>query len=172
MVNYAVSAQLPLLNIVKCLKKIMHCHVVSRKIDVKEPSVDDTIDILRGLKPRYEEFHNVEYTDEALVTAVQLSAKHIHERFLPDKAIDVIDEAGAYKRLGVIPDADDIDAEESFIAEIEQDFDAQIDADTEDLDGATYSDSEMQDEAETAKANDRAKSFNDSKQAKGKKNHR
>lgn len=43
--------------------------------------MDDTIDILRGLKPRYEEFHNVEYTDEALVTAVQLSAKHIHERF-------------------------------------------------------------------------------------------
>ena len=147
-------------------------HALSRrfqKIDVKEPSVDDTIDILRGLKPRYEEFHNVEYTDEALVTAVQLSAKHIHERFLPDKAIDVIDEAGAYKRLGVIPDADDIDAEESFIADIEQDFDAQIDADTEGLDGATYSDSEMQDEAETAKANDRAKSFNDSKQAKSKK---
>ena len=148
-------------------------HALSRrfqKIDVKEPSVDDTIDILRGLKPRYEEFHNVEYTDEALVTAVQLSAKHIHERFLPDKAIDVIDEAGAYKRLGVIPDADDIDAEESFIADIEQDFDAQIDADVEGLGGDTYSDSEMQDEAETAKANDRAKSFSESKSAKAKKN--
>ena len=147
-------------------------HALSRrfqKIDVKEPSVDDTIDILRGLKPRYEEFHNVEYTDEALVTAVQLSAKHIHERFLPDKAIDVIDEAGAYKRLGVIPDADDIDAEESFIADIEQDFDAQIDADVEGLNGDTYSDSEMQDEAETAKANDRAKSFSESKSAKAKK---
>ena len=147
-------------------------HALSRrfqKIDVKEPSVDDTIDILRGLKPRYEEFHNVEYTDEALVTAVQLSAKHIHERFLPDKAIDVIDEAGAYKRLGVIPDADDIDAEESFIADIEQDFDAQIDADVEGLDGDTYSDSEMQDEAETAKANDRAKSFSESKSAKARK---
>lgn len=148
-------------------------HALSRrfqKIDVKEPSVDDTIDILRGLKPRYEEFHNVEYTDEALVTAVQLSAKHIHERFLPDKAIDVIDEAGAYKRLGVIPDANDIDAEESFIADIEQDFDAQIDADVEGLNGDTYSDSEMQDEAQTAKANDRAKSFSESKSAKAKKN--
>ena len=147
-------------------------HALSRrfqKIDVKEPSVDDTIDILRGLKPRYEEFHNVEYTDEALVTAVQLSAKHIHERFLPDKAIDVIDEAGAYKRLGVIPDADDIDAEESFIADIEQDFDAQIDTDVEGLDGDTYSDSEMQDEAETAKANDRAKSFSETRSAKAKK---
>ena len=146
-------------------------HALSRrfqKIDVKEPSVDDSIDILRGLKPRYEEFHNVEYTDEALVTAVQLSAKHIHERFLPDKAIDVIDEAGAYKRLGVIPDADDIDAEESFIADLEQDFDAQIDAE-EDIDGVTHSDidsNEMQDEADAAKANDRAQSSNDSKAAK------
>jgi ATP-dependent Clp protease ATP-binding subunit ClpA len=147
-------------------------HALSRrfqKIDVKEPSVDDSIDILRGLKPRYEEFHNVEYTDEALVTAVQLSAKHIHERFLPDKAIDVIDEAGAYKRLGVIPDADDIDAEESFIADLEQDFDAQIDANEEDLDGVTHSDidsNEMQDEADTAKANDRAQSSSEFKATK------
>ncbi|WP_372843584.1 ATP-dependent Clp protease ATP-binding subunit ClpA [Psychrobacter sp.] len=140
-------------------------HALSRrfqKIDVKEPSVDDTIDILRGLKPRYEEFHNVEYTDEALVTAVQLSAKHIHERFLPDKAIDVIDEAGAYKRLGVVADADDIAAEESFIADIEQDFDAQIEADSD-----AYDDNEMQDEADIAKANDRAKSSAD-KHVKGK----
>lgn len=145
-------------------------HALSRrfqKIDVKEPSVDDTIDILRGLKPRYEEFHNVEYTDEALVTAVQLSAKHIHERFLPDKAIDVIDEAGAYKRLGVVADADDIAAEESFIADIEQDFDAQIDADSEGLDSDAYDDNEMQDEADMAKANDRAKSSAD-KHVKGK----
>lgn len=141
-------------------------HALSRrfqKIDVKEPSVDDTIDILRGLKTRYEEFHNVEYTDEALVTAVQLSAKHIHERFLPDKAIDVIDEAGAYKRLGIVADLDDIDAEESFIADLEQDFDAQIDADEEGLDADnddiddkdTFN--EMQDEVKVAKANDRAK---------------
>ncbi len=142
-------------------------HALSRrfqKIDVKEPSVDDTIDILRGLKPRYEEFHNVEYTDEALVTAVQLSAKHIHERFLPDKAIDVIDEAGAYKRLGVVPDVDDIEAEESFIADLEQDFDAQIDAD---IDGDT--DNEMQDEAATAKASDSAKSADGVKLSKGQK---
>lgn len=151
-------------------------HALSRrfqKIDVKEPSVDDSIDILRGLKPRYEEFHNVEYTDEALVTAVQLSAKHIHERFLPDKAIDVIDEAGAYKRLGIVADLDDIDAEESFIANLEQDFDAQIDADEEGLGGDADDDSldetsatnEMQEEADTAKANDKA---NGSKKSKGK----
>ena len=151
-------------------------HALSRrfqKIDVKEPSVDDTIDILRGLKTRYEEFHNVEYTDEALVTAVQLSAKHIHERFLPDKAIDVIDEAGAYKRLGIVADLDDIDAEESFIADLEQDFDAQIDADEEGLDAGnddiddkdTFN--EMQDEAKVAKANDRAKA-DGSKKSKAK----
>ena len=151
-------------------------HALSRrfqKIDVKEPSVDDSIDILRGLKPRYEEFHNVEYTDEALVTAVQLSAKHIHERFLPDKAIDVIDEAGAYKRLGIVADLDDIDAEESFIANLEQDFDAQIDADEEGLGGdaddesldETSTANEMQEEANMAKANDKA---NGSKKSKGK----
>ena len=151
-------------------------HALSRrfqKIDVKEPSVDDTIDILRGLKTRYEEFHNVEYTDEALVTAVQLSAKHIHERFLPDKAIDVIDEAGAYKRLGIVADLDDIDAEESFIADLEQDFDAQIDADEEglDADNDNINDrdtfNEMQDEAKVAKANDRAKA-DGSKKSKAK----
>lgn len=136
-------------------------HALSRrfqKIDVKEPSVADSIDILRGLKPRYEEFHNVEYTDEALVSAVELSSKHIHERFLPDKAIDVIDEAGAYKRLGVIPDANDIAAEESFIADIEQEID---DADFEDVEGIEADDdmdSEMQDQAKLAKANDRSKS--------------
>ena len=149
-------------------------HALSRrfqKIDVKEPSVDDTIDILRGLKPRYEEFHNVEYTDEALVTAVQLSAKHIHERFLPDKAIDVIDEAGAYKRLGLVADTGDIEAEESFIATLEQDFDAQIDADEEGFDDDSMDDvdavNEMQEEADTAKANDRAHA-NDDKKSKGK----
>ena len=150
-------------------------HALSRrfqKIDVKEPSVDDTIDILRGLKPRYEEFHNVEYTDEALVTAVKLSAKHIHERFLPDKAIDVIDEAGAYKRLGIVADADDIEAEESFIANLEQDFDAQIDADDEgtdsDIDNLdSEASNEMQDEANLAKENDRAKSA-EHKKAKAK----
>lgn len=77
-------------------------HALSRrfqKIDIKEPSIEDSIDILRGLKPHYEAFHQVQYTDEALASAVKLSAKHIHERFLPDKAIDVIDEAGAYQRL-------------------------------------------------------------------------
>lgn len=77
-------------------------HALSRrfqKVDVNEPSIDETIDILRGLKKQYEKFHNVSYTDQALQSAVHLAVKHIHERFLPDKAIDVIDEAGAFVRL-------------------------------------------------------------------------
>lgn len=77
-------------------------HALARrfqKIDVNEPSINETIDILRGLKSRFEEFHHVEYDDSALTSAVELSAKYINDRFLPDKAIDVIDEAGAKCRL-------------------------------------------------------------------------
>jgi len=70
-----------------------------QKIDIVEPSNSETVDILRGLKSRFEDHHHVEYTDEALVAAVELSARHINDRFLPDKAIDVIDEAGARQRL-------------------------------------------------------------------------
>lgn len=70
-----------------------------QKIDVVEPSIADTIEILRGLKSRFEEHHRVEYAPEALKAAVDLSVKHIHDRFLPDKAIDVIDEAGARQQL-------------------------------------------------------------------------
>ena len=77
-------------------------HALSRrfqKIDVNEPSIAETIDILRGLKTKFEDFHHVQYDDKALVSAVELSAKFINDRFLPDKAIDVIDEAGAQRRL-------------------------------------------------------------------------
>ena len=66
-----------------------------QKIDVNEPSIPDTIAILKGLKPYYEEFHKVHYTDDAIETAVQLSARYMADRKLPDKAIDVIDESGA-----------------------------------------------------------------------------
>jgi len=69
------------------------------KIDVVEPSASDTIKILRGLKPYFEEFHGVRYTAEAITTAVDLAVRHITDRKLPDKAIDVIDEAGAYQKL-------------------------------------------------------------------------
>lgn len=70
-----------------------------QKIDIKEPSVNETIQILKGLKSRFEEHHNVVYTMPALESAVKLSERYITDRFLPDKAIDVIDEAGANRQL-------------------------------------------------------------------------
>lgn len=70
-----------------------------QKIDVNEPSVPDTIEILRGLKPYFEEFHKLRYTNDAIKAAVELSARYIHDRKLPDKAIDVIDETGASQML-------------------------------------------------------------------------
>ncbi|MCM8711470.1 ATP-dependent Clp protease ATP-binding subunit ClpA [Clostridium sp. SYSU_GA19001] len=70
-----------------------------QKIEIPETSLDDTYKILLGLRERYEEYHNVSYTDNALMAACELSIKYIQDRHLPDKAIDVIDEAGAYARL-------------------------------------------------------------------------
>ena len=70
-----------------------------QKIDVKEPSVDDSVKILKGLKPFFEEHHDVKYTADAIKTAVDLSFRYINDRKLPDKAIDVIDEAGAAQHL-------------------------------------------------------------------------
>ncbi len=70
-----------------------------QKIDIKEPSIEDTVKILRGLKPYYEEHHHVRYTNEAIRTAVELAARYINDRKLPDKAIDVIDEVGASQML-------------------------------------------------------------------------
>src|SRR5690625_2924320 len=70
-----------------------------QKVDVPEPSVDETYQILKGLKSRFEEHHGLRYTDPALRSAAELSERYINDRFLPDKAIDVIDEAGAYQQL-------------------------------------------------------------------------
>jgi ATP-dependent Clp protease ATP-binding subunit ClpA len=70
-----------------------------QKIDVNEPTIDDTVKILKGLKVYYEDFHKLKYTNDAIKTAVDLSAKYITDRKLPDKAIDVIDEAGAGQML-------------------------------------------------------------------------
>lgn len=87
-----------------------------QKIDIVEPTVPETIEILRGLKDRFEKHHHVEYTDAALIAAAELAARHINDRHLPDKAIDVIDEAGARQRL--LPEKtrkivlDEIDIEE------------------------------------------------------------
>ena len=77
-------------------------HALSRrfqKIDVAEPTVEQTVQILRGLKSHFEEHHGVRYSSAAITAAAQLAARHINDRFLPDKAIDVIDEAGAAQRL-------------------------------------------------------------------------
>jgi ATP-dependent Clp protease ATP-binding subunit ClpA len=85
-------------------------HALARrfqKIDVPEPSLQETVEILRGLKTRFEEHHGVTYEPEALQAAAELSAKHINDRRLPDKAIDVIDEAGANSRLQPVAERKD-----------------------------------------------------------------
>jgi ATP-dependent Clp protease ATP-binding subunit ClpA len=95
-----------------------------QKIEVKEPSIEDTYKILTGLKDKYEEYHNVKYSNEALKLAAELAAKYINDRHLPDKAIDVIDEAGASARLNASSDEiveiteKDIEKVVSFIAKI------------------------------------------------------
>ncbi|MCH3905394.1 MAG: AAA family ATPase [Lactobacillus sp.] len=70
-------------------------------VEVKEPSIEETIKILEGIKPRYEAYHHVHYTDEAINAAVKLSARYIQDRFLPDKAIDLLDEAGSRMNLTI-----------------------------------------------------------------------
>lgn len=80
-------------------------HALARrfqKIDIKEPTVDETIKILKGIKSHFESHHQIRYTIPALKAAAELSARYLRDRFLPDKAIDVVDEAGAYQRL--LPD--------------------------------------------------------------------
>ncbi|HON23621.1 MAG TPA: AAA family ATPase, partial [Syntrophales bacterium] len=83
----------------KCLEKDRALSRRFQSIDIPEPSVEDTVSILKGLKERYESYHQVVYTDEALQAAAELAARHINDRYLPDKAIDVMDEAGAKTRL-------------------------------------------------------------------------
>lgn len=99
-------------------------HALARrfqKIDVVEPTVEETVEILKGLRSKFVEHHAVEYSDEALRAAAELSARHINERHLPDKAIDVIDEAGASIRLmdeGNRPDTVDVALVEDVIAKM------------------------------------------------------
>ena len=96
-----------------------------QKIEISEPTIDETYQILCGLKSKYEEFHRVTYSESAIKMAAELSAKYINDRHLPDKAIDVIDEAGAYARLNAGDSEDileigdkDIERTVSFIAKI------------------------------------------------------
>ncbi|QJD58310.1 ATP-dependent Clp protease ATP-binding subunit ClpA [Pseudomonas sp. gcc21] len=92
-----------------------------QKVDVIEPSVEDTVQILRGLKSRFEEHHGIRYTDEALRAASELASRYINDRHMPDKAIDVIDEAGAYQRLKAVeerPECIDVAEVEAIVAKI------------------------------------------------------
>ena len=99
-------------------------HALTRrfqKIDVVEPSIAETVEILKGLKSRYEEHHGVLYLDEALAAAAELSARYINDRHLPDKAIDVVDEAGANLRLRPVaerPDSVTVEQVEAVVARI------------------------------------------------------
>ena len=81
------------------LKKTRLWSGVSQPVTVEEPGEEESISILKGLRPRYEEHHKVTITDDALSAAVRLSARYINDRFLPDKAIDLIDEASSKVRL-------------------------------------------------------------------------
>jgi ATP-dependent Clp protease ATP-binding subunit ClpA len=99
-------------------------HALTRrfqKIDVVEPTVEETVQILRGLRARFEEHHGIRYDDDALRAAAELAARHINDRYLPDKAIDVIDEAGARQRLkpaGERPGSVDVAQIEDVVARI------------------------------------------------------
>lgn len=74
-----------------------------QKIDIPEPTVEETVEILRGLAVKYEDFHKVKFSQEALIAAVELSSRYVSDRFLPDKAIDLIDEAGSFNTLSEKP---------------------------------------------------------------------
>ena len=89
-----------------------------QQIDILEPSVEDTIHILQQLRPRYEEFHHVTYDDEAIRFAVEASAKYVNDRFLPDKAIDLIDEAGAAAETKPVSDGSPVSITKSHIADV------------------------------------------------------
>ena len=93
-----------------------------QKIEVNEPTLDEAVEILRGLGPKYEEFHKVKYTDAALVAAATLAHRHLHDRKLPDKAIDLMDEAGADAKLegveGALVEATRIEAVVARMAQI------------------------------------------------------
>ncbi len=89
-----------------------------QSVMVKEPSVQEAIEILKGLRPRYEAHHHAKITDDALIASVELSARYLNDRFLPDKAIDVMDEAGARSRIAAMTRPPDIKDKEALIEDI------------------------------------------------------
>ncbi len=106
-----------------------------QKIDITEPTIDESVEILKGLKNSYEKHHNVEYSDDIIKLAAELSAKHINDRFLPDKAIDVIDEVGSLARLEskndekIVITRDDIEKIISLVARVPKESMSETDVD-------------------------------------------
>lgn len=109
-----------------------------QQIDIPEPSVDETYNIAIQLRPAYEAYHNVEYTDEALRKAVEWSGRHISDRFFPDKVLDLLDEAGAYREIHPLPDGSriiDTDLISEILAKVcKIKTSALVDSDNSDLD--------------------------------------
>ena len=97
-------------------------------VQVDEPSVEDTVQILKGLRDRYEAHHRVSYTDDALKAAATLSDRYINDRFLPDKAVDLLDEAGARMRIKRMTAPEDLREVDDRIAEVRREKEAAIDA--------------------------------------------
>lgn len=97
-------------------------------VTVGEPSVEDSLAILKGLRDRYEEHHKVRYTDEALQAAVELSSRYISDRYLPDKAIDLIDEAGSKVRLRTVAEPDDLQSMEQQLKTLAEQKETEIQA--------------------------------------------
>src|SRR5690606_22870635 len=93
-----------------------------QQILVAEPSIEETVEILQGIKVPYQEHHNVEITDEAIEAAANLSARYVPDRFLPDKAIDLIDEAAARLRMYKSPEAAQVRRAEAELRQVEEDL--------------------------------------------------
>ena len=107
-VNYNASELPPWMNTDNTSKRTEHLTDAFRKVLVDPPTADETIEILSNIRPKYEEFHNVEYSEEAIKACVTLSNRYISDRFLPDKAIDVMDEVGARVHLKNIHVPDEV----------------------------------------------------------------
>jgi ATP-dependent Clp protease ATP-binding subunit ClpB len=104
-----VLLELPLLKYQKYIEKDSALERRFQPIYVAEPSIEDTISILRGIKEKYEIHHGVRITDKALVSAVKLSSRYISDRFLPDKAVDLMDEATSALRMEIDSMPEDLD---------------------------------------------------------------
>ena len=117
--NYILSAPLRLKEYKKHIEKDAALERRFQPVVINEPNEEDAISILRGLKDRYEVHHGVRITDGAIIAAVQLSHRYITDRFLPDKAIDLIDEAASKLRIEINSMPEDLDALERRVKQLE-----------------------------------------------------